>query len=282
VGLIASTLAFSAHASDNVAVSVKGTGPSIDEARTDAIRQALQQTIAQLVIVERAIKNDEVLRDSVISTMNGYVDKFHERQVGKDADGFVVEADVTVSTSRIENFIGVATGGSVSFDGSSLLAEANREAAQRKARGEIFDRLFRGFPSETLDVKITAIKPNEIDPNSLSIDVEYSLKPEFRKALTETLRVLGLAECQASAPTWPLAADRRCQEYNYRGYDQVCMRDSKTNRCVFLKEGDYCSYCNAPWFSGLQIGGDIVLLGRFVDRLGLSVLSQNRGALFGI
>jgi hypothetical protein len=188
LGLIGLVLAYPARAAGNVTVTVTGTGITIDAARTDAVRQALQQTIVQLVVVERAIRNDRLVRDSVISTMNGYVEEFHEKSVRKEDSEFLIDADVTISASRIENFIGVASGGSASLNGSSLLAEANREAAQRKARGEIFDRLLRGFPSELLDVRVTAIKPDDANPNSFAIDLEYGFKKEFKKALLDTLR----------------------------------------------------------------------------------------------
>ena len=276
VGVITTTIIFPGRASENVTVSVRGTGASIEEARTDAIRQALQQTITQLVVVDRAINNSKVLRDNVISTMNGYVEKFHEKAVGKEANRFSVLADVTISSSRIENFIGVTSGGAAPLDGSSLLGEANRESAQRKARGEIFDRLFRGFPSEIVDVKILAIRPNDRDPGSLSIKLEYGLKPLFKKSLIDTLRVLSQISCNKMPPS--AGFDRECDDFYYahdaanRDYDFVGVLDENSKKYMLLKPGNYCSFCSA--FLGR--GGSILLLARFIDDAGGSVLTQNK------
>ncbi|MGH9550251.1 MAG: hypothetical protein ACRD3W_12795, partial [Terriglobales bacterium] len=96
----------------NITVVVTGDGASIDEAKTDAIRQALQQSMRQLVIAERTIRGNSILRDKVMSTMNGYIDRFQQRDLKKIGSGYSVTAEITVSASRIENFLGVTTGGS--------------------------------------------------------------------------------------------------------------------------------------------------------------------------
>ncbi|MBF0108783.1 MAG: hypothetical protein HQL76_06370 [Magnetococcales bacterium] len=88
-------------------ITVTGNGATLDEARNDAIRLALQQTMSQLVVVDRAISNNAVLRDKVMSTMNGYIDAIKERKVEKTTTGFSFTADISVSASRITNFLGI-------------------------------------------------------------------------------------------------------------------------------------------------------------------------------
>lgn len=62
VALATFVVPFSALANDDstVAVSVSGYGPTPQEARNDAVRQALQNTMQQLIVVDRRIENDEV------------------------------------------------------------------------------------------------------------------------------------------------------------------------------------------------------------------------------
>src|SRR5437773_2623277 len=83
-------------ASADRAVSVTGSGPTIDESKTDAIRQALQQTLKQLLVVDRAISGDRILRDKVMSTMNGYIESYKQKAVRKDTNGFSIDAEITV------------------------------------------------------------------------------------------------------------------------------------------------------------------------------------------
>jgi hypothetical protein len=76
--------------SPNVTVFVTGSGPSIDDAKTDAIRQALQLTMRQLVIVDRVISGDTVVRDRVMSTMNGYIEQFTPKDIHRTNIGYAV------------------------------------------------------------------------------------------------------------------------------------------------------------------------------------------------
>src|SRR5262245_8078191 len=84
-------------ASPDLTVSVTGTGATIDDAKTDAIRRALQRTMKQLVVVDRIVNQDTMLLNKVMSTMNGYIETFRQKGVRKTEMGFAVDAEVTVS-----------------------------------------------------------------------------------------------------------------------------------------------------------------------------------------
>lgn len=281
----------------DVVVSVTGSGPTTDEAKTDAIRQALQQTLRQLVVVDRTISGNKILRDKVMSTMNGYVEAFCIKQIQHTNTGFSIDADITVSASRIENFIGVSTGGGGSFEGTSLLAEQNRriaqalaEKGQERARGEIFDRVLRGFPSDAIVIRMTHIALSEKDPKTLVVDIEYKYKPSFVKALVGTIEALSICRC---APRQPLGTPGRESSENemmgwvlhaatlrkkcvagdpiYPGlagvssgpYDVVCVATLQSTQCYQLEPGAYLSSCNLEHFAN-QLG----MFGRFVDESG--------------
>lgn len=192
-----------AHAgSANVAVTVTGTGPTLELAKSDATRQALQQTISQLVVVDREISGNAVLRDRVLSTMNGYIEKFVVRREIKTGAEFSVTADVVVSASRIENFIGIVASAGGAFDGGSLQAEQARRQAQaqadilqQKARGEIFDNVLRALPSKAISIKTTGITLSDTGPEIIKMKVEITYKPEFIKALTGSVEALSAVKC---------------------------------------------------------------------------------------
>ncbi len=117
----------------NITVTVSGSGATVDDAKTDAIRHALQQALRQLMVVDRVIDGNDIIRDRIMSTMNGYIDAFRTKGIERAANGVVVEAEITVSPSRIENFIGIPIGGNGSIEGTQLFAEQDRRAAQALA-----------------------------------------------------------------------------------------------------------------------------------------------------
>jgi len=290
---------FAAAQSPNVTVTVTGSGASIDSAKSDAVRQALQLTMKQLIIVDRAISGDQILRDKVMSTMNGYIERFQQQDAKRTPNGFTITAEVTVSASRIENFIGITFGGKGEFEGQSLLAEQNRRAAQLRAqqlqiqaRGEIFDRLFRGFPSDALDVKFEKMRLSAKDMNIIEIDFTASFKPSFRNALDGTLRALGALACPSiprsresrelsvsrAFMTYSMKYGRRgCGPFEGADPDFICLGYTDNVACYELPAGQYCTSCALNSFS-LDSGDPefrrLVFFGRFVDANGQSANSQ--------
>jgi len=188
---LTSSLELSAQLSNtsSTAVEVTGVGKTKWNAQSDAIRQALEQTMKQLVIADRAIKNDEIIKDQVLSTLNGFVERFEVLQE-RFADGeYQLDSRVTVSPTNISNYI--ATGGkpgkSVAADGTTMLAEINalKEKASRNAA--IARRILEGMPFNAVTARIIPpLKPNPRD-ETVTVTVGIRLDPDFIKTLNQTL-----------------------------------------------------------------------------------------------
>lgn len=191
----------------NVTVEVTGVGPTYDEAKIDAVKNALQYAFKQLVIVDRIISGNDVLRDRVLSTSNGYVERYREKNSKRTDLGYSVEAEITVSATRIENFLGVVTGGGGRISGPLIDQEVQRRIAQDRvmdvqsqARGEIFDRMFENYPMGAVELKLQKVSISPRDPNILVLELEQSYKPRFVQTMEETLRALSIHECEINYP----------------------------------------------------------------------------------
>lgn len=192
VALATFVVPFSALANGDgtVAVSVSGYGPTPQDARNDAVRQALQKTMQQLIVIDRRIENDEVTQDRLLSTMNGYVENFEEVKTIRDADQFRVDARVTVAASKIRNFLVTTNTRGGSVDGLSMFEELSREDTQQRAHKEILSRLFRGFPGQVIVAKAIAARPST--RRSGYIDIGYTLQvdEQWLSSLRETLAAI--------------------------------------------------------------------------------------------
>ncbi len=287
----------------DIVATVSGSGASIEEAKADAVRQALQYAFKQLVVVDRVISGDTLVRDKVLSTMNGYVEKFEELGIDRSGPTVVVRARITLSASRIENFIGVAASGGGAFDGPLIsneqarrVAQASAEQGQAKARGEIFDRLFHEFPWGTHEIRLTKVNISDQDPNTLVIDLEQSFKPQFLRALRGTLEALAEYRCQTVARGEPFGVHRKnpgdqwslrevagimvsrvdCQNTAQPNvfysapvdpHDTICIGSAATIDCFALGVGRYCESCRVS-------GGRVAIFGRFLDSSGRSALTN--------
>jgi hypothetical protein len=174
-----------------IAVAVTGQGTTYWDARQDCIRQALQQTLPQLVVADRRIENDKVVRDSVLSTMNGFVDSFQVINQSTVNSQTVIRAEVGISVSGIENFVLTSGKGSAQFDGSTLLGNLSRDDLARKSRSEIIERTFDGFPSRAFDVKVKRIAPDPNERGVVTATIEMQVNKQFLKNLKNVLKVTG-------------------------------------------------------------------------------------------
>lgn len=203
-----------ASATDSVvSVEVHGEGASHWEARADCIRQALQQTMKQLVIADRRVEDDRLLKDSVLSTMNGYIDSFEILSESRQNGVVTITARVGVSATRIENFLAGNKLGTVNVDGAALTADFQRNRLARQARTEILARLFAGFPSSAFDVKVKHIEPGTQQDIAI-VQVEVRASKEYIRSLKNGLEVL-----RKSGPS----DDRQAWKVCFRDASQVEM-----------------------------------------------------------
>jgi hypothetical protein len=168
---------------DDSEIEVTGTGETPEAARTDAIRQALQQVVPQVVAAERYIENDNVVMDHVLSSMNGHVKSVQTLDVKKTDIGYSTRIRATISKHEIANFIRYRADSKVAFSGEAVLAEANREIEARNFRGEFLEHLFRGYPSEYVTTKIQKIEPDAANPGTVRMQISYQLRPDFVEGL---------------------------------------------------------------------------------------------------
>lgn len=200
---------------DDVTVEVTGSGASPLDARMDAIRQALQQALPQIVFADREISNDKLIRDQVLSSVNGHAKsaKLLEQKV---ANGFIqARYLVTISAQEIENFLNFRNRneGSISadIDGEGLYGEVQREKEAREFREAYIRRAIAPFPSQVIQAKVIGIRPGD-DLDNMDLTIEYQFDQKWISAFKDALKQV---ECQRhisihSRLNWQLIRSKGC------------------------------------------------------------------------
>lgn len=177
-------------------VRVSGRGATRWSARGDAIRQAMQQKVAQLVIADRAVSADSVLKDDVVSTMNGFVEGFEviaERRSGEEIE---LDARVILGTGSIERYIARRrnpTAGMV--DGDGMLARLQASQAFERARADVVTRLFSGFPGEAVSLTVDEVHPDPEDRSRFLVFGRSRVDDGFANQLTTGMDALLKDKC---------------------------------------------------------------------------------------
>ena len=247
---------------DHGYVRAQGCGETPSAARDEAVRFALQKTMRQLVVVERAIENDAVVLDRMTSTMNGFVEDVRDIGTTREGGQVCVEAEVKVSASRIENYLASTAPAASAVRGGALAAELSRAASQATAVRGVLARAFRGFPREAVQVAVTGVSIGN-DGNTVELDCDVSFDAAWLEALEGSLATL--AEARGTLST--LQRDRLPAQGGHVvcvGDAQHCYRFSE----AFLRELVRTSegYALASLLRGSFWPEQLLLVGRFVDR----------------
>ena len=181
----------SALAQGETALRITGQGETSYEARQDAVRQALQMAVDQLVISQQVVENDRLTLDKISSTMNGFVSAFTPIRSYSENGIVFLEADIIVSQSRIENFIGWTKGARANISSDNILASVQAERLARTARAEMIAALFRDFPARSLESSPASFSLNPVNPDLIDYQVEVRWSPSFLRSLEEGLKTLG-------------------------------------------------------------------------------------------
>jgi hypothetical protein len=187
----------------DVTVKVTGSGATRTAALEDATRQAVQLAMEQLVVTDRKIVNDEIVRDETISTLNGFIKKRKILATRKSAGEVEIDALITVSERQVTNYIGDISPGNkdrdgTAIDGTTLGSELERQRGAADSSRALINRLLRGFPLNALDVKIESARISGDDRNILEVTTRLRWKSDFLKAFSQSVRSVAIKEARAS------------------------------------------------------------------------------------
>lgn len=162
-------------------VVVEGVGPTVEEARKNAVRAAVVATVGEMVDAETLVENDEVVQDQILTYSNGYVDTMEVLSTKTDASGFVtlrVRADVR--KSQLQRKLTEVMATTADADGESLFAEMLSRQNSVEDADKMFAKVFAGHREDLLLEAGVVLRENgkpaiELEPNTGKVTVSVRL-----------------------------------------------------------------------------------------------------------
>jgi len=191
-------------------VEVRAEGIDFATARNEAVRQAVQRVLPQVVTADRQIQNDRIVLDQVQSSLNGHVRHIEVLDTGPTLTGVWVRLTVTVSPQAVANYLDPAAPKGAQFSGQTLSGEQGREAQAREFREQHVRHLLQGFPAHALQAWVRSIRPTDRTQGGLLLELNYQLKPAFLQQLQQGLEDIACDPRQPSqCARTTLCFDRR-------------------------------------------------------------------------
>ena len=190
-----------------VTLIVSGTGKTLEEAKTNALRSAIEQAFGAFISSKTEILNDNLVKDEIVSVTNGNIQKYDViSQVEIPNNGYAVTLNATVSVSKLTSFI-KNKGVSIEIKGRTFAANIIQQEMNEKAElaaiqdilntsGELLKKSFDYSIESNGDM-------TKMENGKYSIPLKVKVKLnknfyQFRKYLVNSLSGLTMSEAEVA------------------------------------------------------------------------------------
>jgi hypothetical protein len=276
-------------------VEVIGEGATVDQARQQGFRLAVEHAVGTVVSSETEVRNDRVARDEIITYASGYVDRFEVVEQQQVGNRVLVNMKVWVRPSKIANRLlnrsataGTVEGGRISTQIQTLQYE--RTSGDRLLKSVLADYPKRAFRIE-MDKTQVIFDANRT--GQLEVAFWLSWSPAYLDSVAEALSAInqrsdcgGLFGCRnvssqidvvrpgfgSTTQTW----------FNDKVADQMVRREmiqsqpairiaivdmsgrEQFKQCFYAKELDYRDH--SAWYYVTQDHDRVAINGKAVKR----------------
>lgn len=132
-----------------VTLTVSGTGKTLEEAKLNALRSAIEQAFGAFISSKTEILNDNLIKDEIVSVTNGNIQKYDVvTEVTLPKGSFAITLNATVSIGKLTTFA-ESKGVVIEFKGGMFGANIKLQKLNEKNELEACINLF-GIMHETL------------------------------------------------------------------------------------------------------------------------------------
>jgi len=240
-------------------VFVTGSGTTPDEANKNALSAAIERVVGVLVDAESLVKNDEIVRDQVLTFSRGYINEYREiRRWEENGLHYVtIAANVSVTKlgEKLKQVPGIAT---KVIDGGLLknLLEIDRQ--NEELARELFRRAVAGFKPDRLLTLTMLDKPPVVKDAgakvALTVDYQLSSNLDAWKTLYADLKTvfdaIAFKHALYTCTTTPQRFPGRDLRYSIK-WDSTTPLVPKSDGQVFVYLCRDCTEdCNTTYWDG--------------------------------
>jgi hypothetical protein len=176
-------------------VIAEGVGTTEDEALKDAFRAAVRQVVGAVVDAETLVKNDDVVKDQVLTYSDGFISKQTILSTKKDGGLVRTTIQATVERRKVIQKLQAANVTVKTIEGQSLFAEA---VTQQEAKGNATALLRKALADLPTMLTAEMVGKPEYDAHKGAAVLQISVKPDrrafdaFRERLEQLLEKIAL------------------------------------------------------------------------------------------
>ncbi len=239
--ITALNLMYSQTTENIVTLTTSGTGKTIEEAKNNALRSAIEQAFGAFISSKTEILNDEIVKDEVVTLSNGSIQSFVVLSEAKTSNElFIISIKSIVSITNLTKYC-VSKGVTVEFNGSlfstNLKLQKLNEDAELKAVLNLCETS-KEILLTALDFNLEATEPIQIDASKDLYQIQYNVNCTtnknydiFRDHFSKT--VIGISMSRNEIKEYQ-KLNKKVYSFILEGNTQVKSTDKKGN--ITIKE----------------------------------------------
>ena len=202
-------IVFSQTTENTVTLTTSGTGKTLEEAKNNALRSAIEQAFGTFISSKTEILNDQLVSDQITSVSSGNIQKFEIKSESKlPNDIWCTTLTATVSIDKLISFV-QAKGVTVEIKGGLFALNVKQQILNEKAEIENMCRLIGSIHEplqNSFNYSITSGEPKSLDDENLkwgiNLKIEVTTNENFvfcSNYMFSTLKSISMTENEIQA-----------------------------------------------------------------------------------
>jgi len=135
-----------------VPIRVTGTGTTLNDAKIDAFNKAIEIQVGSLVLSEREVFNDVLVKNEILSYSAGYVENFTIVNQDSNRGSTTVTLDVRVASSKLAQRILAKSKSAVVLEGDQHEAQYQTYLQDRHQGDVVLHKVLDDYPRRAFDI----------------------------------------------------------------------------------------------------------------------------------
>jgi hypothetical protein len=163
-------------ASATTVVVATGVGVNADKSLRNAFRNAVEQAVGLMVDAETVVKNEEVIKDQILTYSDGFVEKFDRvKEARRDDCLYEIKIRAVVRRRQLIERVKEAKISTAKIEGESLFAEVVTQLDAEKDAAKFLAKALDGLPVNLLTATVADSRPKIVQKNDAGFKAMWTV-----------------------------------------------------------------------------------------------------------
>ena len=167
---------------------VEASGSTLEQAKQEGLRFAVNKAVGTLVLAETQVKNQEVIRHDITLYSSGYVDDYKVLSEESLKGNIKLVMDVGVAESNIANRLFALSKGEGEINGSKVATQYQSIMQERSQGDRVIQLVANDFPQKAFTINMGKLSWRMVDRDpEILVPVQLAWNKDYMEAMYEAL-----------------------------------------------------------------------------------------------